>query len=94
MFCVEEWRLAHFRNLPISQVSLSYALNVFRDKRGSGRLHTGMLSEVSKAKYDSQRDVHFLWVESFLLFTLHVSGQLNPSSAVCCRCFSELYSEQ
>jgi hypothetical protein len=43
-----------------------------------------------KANYYFQRDVHFLWVESFLLLTLHVSGQLNPSSGVHCWYCSEL----
>jgi hypothetical protein len=28
-----------------------------------------------KANYYFQREVHFLWVESFLLLTLYVSGQ-------------------
>jgi hypothetical protein len=32
----------------------------------------------------SQLNVHFLVIESFLLFTRHVSGQLNPSSGVHC----------
>jgi hypothetical protein len=39
-----------FQELPISQVSLSHTLNVFQKEQGLGRLHTGMLSEVTSLK--------------------------------------------
>jgi len=38
------------QELPISQVSLSHTLNVFQKEQGLGRLHTGMLSEITSLK--------------------------------------------